>query len=360
MPLSEKLVLVNRREKAGSVGSNRYDFQKDWTIGKILELHTNNSDYCVICDYHEDVVLLDSEDNPTATNLVQIKTSKNKVWTPESLVTSKKSKEGDLLGSILGKLYSTANSFSEYKTEVRVVSNAPFKFSLSNGKSSLALKLINIKDIDTTDLDKLRGAIKTECSIDDCDQCFPCCFEVTDLSLDSHSTHTKGKVLEFLDSQNMANANAAALYRVLFDTVKNKTNYEADIASFGELKAKKGIGISYLSKILKDISSSVSSEELWGTLSSVLLSEGVTAIKLAKIRQAWDVYDVDKMNPLNEPIFETRKVVNACVKVILEEHEDTKMLEIAKMIRPKIDQKFQYQFTDDYILVMAFRAMYES
>lgn len=361
MSLSEKLVLVSRREKAGSIGSNRYDFQKDWTIGKILELHTNSSDYCIICDYHEDVIVLDSENNPTQSNFIQIKSApKNKAWTPKSLVSSKTSKDGKKLGSILGKLYTTANKFNGYNPRIAVVSNAPFNFALTSGNSSLALKLINISDIDEKDLAKVRAAIKDECKIDDYDQCFPCCFEVTDLNTEAHSTHTKGKVVEFLDSQNLGkHADAAALYRVLFDTVKNMTNYESDIASFDELRAKKGIGMSYLAKILKDISSSISSNELWSTLSMFLLEEGVPVVKMGKIKHSWDMYDVDRMNPLNEPLFETRKAVKAAMKLICDENADVKILDVVPTIKAKIEPKHLYHFNDDYILVIAFREMYE-
>lgn len=187
MALAETLVLVNRREKAGSTGSNRYDYQKDWTVGKILELHSGGTDYC-LCDYHEDVVVLNSETNPSDGTFIQIKTQKEKrPWSPESLVKSEKAKDGKPLGSIVGKLYSVATSIKDCTPTLHVVSNVPFKFLLQNGNNSLELKQIPLSEVNEKDLSKIRDAVKQQCGLDDCEQCYPCIFEVTNLSLDDHA-----------------------------------------------------------------------------------------------------------------------------------------------------------------------------
>jgi hypothetical protein len=86
--IGDKLATRPPRERGGSIGSNRYDFQKDWTICKILELHKQQQSYLILCDYHEDVVVLDDEVNPTAAEFFQVKTKPIGNWTIKNLGSS--------------------------------------------------------------------------------------------------------------------------------------------------------------------------------------------------------------------------------------------------------------------------------
>lgn len=48
----KKLVHDNKpREKSGPRSSNRFDFQKEWAICKLLELHQTDDDYLLVLDY---------------------------------------------------------------------------------------------------------------------------------------------------------------------------------------------------------------------------------------------------------------------------------------------------------------------
>jgi len=361
MSLSEKLILISCREKSGATSSNRFDYQKDWTIGKLIELHTTQSDYLIICDYHEDVVILDSEANPTSGTFVQVKTDKTGTWSSTRLVKRDKGKDGKTLNSILGKLTSTAKQFSEYNPDMAVVSNNRFNFNLSNGKKSIALDLVKLSELDSEELAKIDAAIKAECGIDNYHLEYECCFQVSDLSLQDHSSHTKGKIIKFLeDIGHDKTANATALYRVLFDTVKNKTNIEANIENYQELLAKKGLGKSYFDKMIQTIASSKDVNEMWTILHGALTSENVPPIKLIKIKQAWEQFDIDRLNPLNEIILDLRKQARNAVSSIITENEDIAITAMAAEVVNKIDTKFVKQFGNNYILVVAFRELYEN
>jgi Cap4, dsDNA endonuclease domain len=361
MSLSEKLILISCREKSGATSSNRFDYQKDWTIGKLIELHTTKSDYLIICDYHEDVVILDSEKNPSSGMFVQVKTDKTNSWTSNRLVKRKNGEDGELLNSILGKLTSTVQQFSKFNPEMAIVSNARFNFKLSDGTKSLTLDLVKLSELDDSELQKIDDAIKAECGIDKYHLSFECCFEVSDLSLQDHASHTKGKILKFLeDIGHDKSANAAAIYRVLFDSVKNKTNIEASIADYQELLAKKGIGKSYIDKMIQTIASSKDVNEMWTLLQNALSQEGVSPVKLVKIKHDWEKFDIDRLDPLNEVILDLRKQARTAVSSITEENEDITLTNMASEVVKKIDPKFPKQFSDNYILVVAFRELYEN
>jgi hypothetical protein len=361
MSLSEKLILISCREKSGPTSSNRFDYQKDWTIGKLIELHTTKSDYLIICDYHEDVVILNSEENPTSGTFVQVKTDKTKTWTSTRLVKRDTGKDGTVLNSILGKLTSTVQQFSDYNPDMAVVSNARFNFNLSNGKKSLALDLVKLSELDSEELTKINTAIKAECGVDKYHLNYECCFEVSDLSLQDHSSHTKGKIIKFLeDIGHDKSANATALYRVLFDSVKNKTNIEGKIGDYQELRAKKGIGKSYFDKMIQTIASSKDVNEMWAILLNALTSEGVSPVKLIKIKQEWEQFDIDRLDPLNEVLQELRKQVRSAVAGIIAVNEDITITAMAAEVIKIIDSKCRTGFSDNYILVVAFREMYEN
>lgn len=361
MSLSEKLILISCREKSGATSSNRFDYQKDWTIAKLIELHTTKSDYLILCDYHEDVVILDSEENPSFGTFVQVKTNKTNNWTSTRLVKRNNGKDGELLNSILGKLTSTVQQFSDHKPDMAVVSNARFNFNLSTGTNSLALNMVMLSDLAAGELEKIDDAIKAECGIDKYHLNYECCFEVSDLSLQDHSSHTKGKIIKFLeDIGHDKTANALALYRVLFDSVKNKTNIEASIADYNELLAKKGIGKSYIDKMIQTIASSKDVNEMWTLLQSALSQEGVSPLKLVKIKHDWEKFDIDRLDPLNEVVQDLRKQVITAVSSVTEENEDITMTKMASEVVKKMDPKFSKQFSDNYILVVAFRELYEN
>lgn len=359
--LSEKLILISCREKSGATSSNRFDYQKDWTIGKLIELHTTKSDYLIICDYHEDVVILNSEDNPTSGTFVQVKTDKTNTWTSTRLIKRDTGKDGTVLNSILGKLTSTVQQFGDYNPDMAVVSNARFNFKLGDGTKSLTLDLVKLSELGDEELKKIDDAIKTECCIDKYHLNFDCCFEVSDLSLQDHSSHTKGKIIKFLeDIGHDKSANATALYRVLFDSVKNKTNIEGDIGNYQELLAKKGIGKSYLDNMIQTIAGSKDINEMWTMLNGALTNESVPPVKLIRIRNEWEQFDIDRLDPLNEVLQELRKQVRSAVAGIIAVNEDITITAMATEVIKVIDSKCRTGFSDNYILAVAFREMYEN
>lgn len=78
MILKDKIVAVIPREKAGPTSSSRFDYQKDWSICKLIESHNNANDYVIIFDWHDDLIIMDSENNPTKVSFYQIKGKKNR------------------------------------------------------------------------------------------------------------------------------------------------------------------------------------------------------------------------------------------------------------------------------------------
>ena len=83
--------LVNNTpdDNSGSTASNRFGYQKNWVIYKLLELEMLGRDYMIIMDYHEDVIILDSSTEKNNIDFYQVKTRSGDYWRPSELVKSK-------------------------------------------------------------------------------------------------------------------------------------------------------------------------------------------------------------------------------------------------------------------------------
>src|SRR5690606_14716457 len=102
--LSDALMKLSQRETGGIVGSDRYDYQKDWGLCKILELHATGLNYVVLFEFHEDIAVLNDPAQPTRVAFYQVKTDSKKKWTVQRLIARKKGRGGNALPSILGNL----------------------------------------------------------------------------------------------------------------------------------------------------------------------------------------------------------------------------------------------------------------
>ena len=60
----ESFVKKPVRESSGSRSSNRFDYQKNWSLCELLELHSRNSEYLMVFEHHEDIVVFDSQTTP--------------------------------------------------------------------------------------------------------------------------------------------------------------------------------------------------------------------------------------------------------------------------------------------------------
>lgn len=87
----------------GSTADNGFTFQKNWALMKLLELEESGKSYTIIFDYQDDILVLDSDEEASAIDFYQIKTSVN-YWTPSTLCRKEKDAEGKLKKSFLGKL----------------------------------------------------------------------------------------------------------------------------------------------------------------------------------------------------------------------------------------------------------------
>lgn len=288
-------LLSSPRERSGSRTSNRYAYQKDWTICKLLDLHEKEQDYCLIVELHEDVVILDSEVNPKEASFYQVKTKDKPPWSIQSLTK----KGGKSANSALGKLYQNRIKFGEYAKNLYFVSNAYYNIKLEDkSKKSKDRRIICLEEIDTKSKEALIKKINEEIKLVKESMDAKIVFlERSELDIHSHEDATKGRIGNFLERNfNDIRYKIGVIYRTLFDEVKIKSNEEFACHNFEELKKYKTISKREFESMLKTITTSFS-EGVWGLVSKMLVSEDFPIHEIKQIKSSWEKYEMEIINP---------------------------------------------------------------
>lgn len=319
MNLKDKIVKTRPREKSGSTSASRFDFQKDWSICKLIESHQTSNDYVVIFDWHDDLIIMDSEHDPKKVSFYQVKGKKSDNWTLKQLIESKMAKDGSSLLSIIGKLYDCKSKFDLETTSLNFVSNARFSVGLADKSTSKAKNEICIVELSDTDRETLRAKIKSEHKLTTDPIYEDITFlKVLDLSVDGSKAHTQGKIADFLESLKPGGKfNIPSVYRMLFDEVRRRTNYNTDIITYHDLLANKAIGKSQFEKIIDATGINKDYDEIWKGIEPILASNGMKFQEVKNLKQAWGKLELEKMNPNNDFLF---KLIDK-IKVITKEQE---------------------------------------
>jgi len=324
MNLKEAIVKNKPREIAGATSASRFDYQKDWSICTLLENHSKSSDYLFLFDYHEDLILMDSESNPQKISFYQLKGRKSGNWTIDRLIKSEKGKDGNSLLSIIGKLYDCKSKFDLQTESLNLVSNASFNLHLASGEKALSKSSICIVEITDEDKTKIKQKLIKELSLTAEPQFEDITFlKVTELSLSDSANHTKGKLSDFLELI-IPNGKFAipALYKSLFEEVKRRTNYNKEIHSFEDLIIKKGICKRIFNEWLGNVGAFKNYDEIWTRITNALTNEGVGVLEIKTLKRAWTDFEIETKNPNNEVFLRIRDKV----KQLLNELEKTGVL----------------------------------
>jgi|SRR5690625_1184515 len=362
MELKELIVHQRPRENSGSRSSNRFNFQQDWVICKIIELYKANEEFLILLDYHDDVVVMDKEHNPDKLSFYQIKTKKSGNWTINSLLSRRKGKTGRL-PSILGKLYSCKLSFPKHTLSLNFVSNAFFNVKLQSKEQSANKKEICFNEVNKKDIDKIVNKIMEEHSLNVQPDFIDITFlQVTNLNINDREIYVRGKLSSFLEEMNPnGKFKIGLIYRTIFDEVKRKTNYEYDIENFNDLIKHKSIGKSNFTTMLRNFDIDNKAEQMWNYTETLLTREGVSINETLDLKASWDKYEVDKMDLSNTYLLSIQTKVRDIVKSYRKEGKITQLN--AQLIIPAykkfIDKQPDCVFEKPYIKAIILMEFYE-
>ena len=365
MALADRLIQRPPRETSGSRSSNRFDYQKDWVVCLVLELHQDGRNYLVLCDYHEDVTVLDDETSPSTASYYQVKTKDGGNWSLSNLLAQRKGRDGIKLPSTLAKLYDNYVKDPVSTETLNFVSNAHYNFTLSTGLKSLSRTRILCADLDVGVIDRIRNQLSSECANKCCLPDEPhLVFEVSALSLQDHCGHAKGKVTEFLDSELPGKKHPTVpVYRALFDEVRRKTDCEAIPVTFEELRTLKGIDRSTVDAVLTALAANKDLDALWYEIRERLVHEDLGPLEVREIRTAWSKYEIDRMDAANDIVQRIRKKVVAGVQEAILQDRNVSLSRLMAQVQDRLTAEgVNYSLTikKHYINAMILMEFYEN
>lgn len=302
MDLRDAMVRQKPRESSGSRTANRFDFQKDWALLKLLELHSEATDYLLVLDYHDDIVLLDNENAPSEMKFYQIKTKNDGNWTVKGLIRRNKDKDGRYLLSIIGKMYDSKLKFPLHAVELNLVSNARFNLTMKNGTDkTLSKQHVCVADLDVSQIAEMHEAVKSEHGLSgELSFANITFFRVTDLAVSGHDKYVRGELGDFLERSYPPprKFRLGAIYRALFEEIKRRTNYEWEIEDYNAILKYKAISKREFQTLL-DTSVAVGKDfdEVWKMIETRLQVEAVPLSEIHRIRNGWTTTEVRQMEP---------------------------------------------------------------
>lgn len=311
--IQSDLIAVAQTETAGSRSPARFAYQRNWALAELIEYHLEGKDYVFAFEFHDDILILDSEDTPSNLQFIQVKTkTTGKKWTVHQLIKSEKGKNGnpDKL-SIIGKLYENKENFAGHNSQLRFVTNAYFSFT-EPAPVTLADQL------EKEYQDQITSAVQSQLGTHVVDlTCFQ--LEQSSLSVDDHEKHIRGILHNFFEKLFGIEHNIAVSpwYQSISDQIKVKNNYPSDqIKSFDDLIRNKCITKSEVQDFIHRVNRSHNSNNNWDLIKSQLQAEGAAVQDLIRLQRSWKKYSADRLDYDNNALKSLESDIANALKTI--------------------------------------------
>jgi hypothetical protein len=277
MVLAKSLIDVPQTERGGEIAQRGFDFQACWALSHMFEYELLGKEYVFLFEYHDDVLILDSETTPTKATFAQVKTNE-KPWTLSKLITSTKKKPI----SFIGKLFEQKSKFDNSDVELMFVSNAYFSFDARNKFKADEIK----QELQDNVLDK----VSKQLSSNDALELSKLTFLTSDLSLEDHSSHLKGKICDFFEIyfDDDIEINPASFARTLESACRDRAKVRSsDIRDFDELIRRKGFTSSFVKATLNNICTTKILQPDWENARAIFSDIGKKPIQLLSLQSTF-------------------------------------------------------------------------
>lgn len=320
----EKYYMSLPKDLSGSIAKNRFRLELLWGISKIIDEHKANNEYTIIFDFKCDIELHKDDE----LDFYQIKTKKSGNYNSNNLCKKGKNENN----SILGKLYALHSP--NYNIKLAIVCNKQLK--INNKEIDFPEQCFG--DLDQDVLDDVRKKLCTELNLNTV--CLDNVFYIFDnMDLLNPEDSIRGKLVKsFVDIKGEEPQNPNALYRLVFDSVKEKASYEFDSGTYEDVVKNKGITRSEFDKMLnahkKESKNGINETQ-----------EYINNLSFAKRRR----YNTALGNILETQQSESLRLIKIKIYNYIVEHEDSldDIESYLKEISKLFDDDFDVEFTDD-------------
>jgi hypothetical protein len=300
MSIGEKITSHPPRERAGSLAANRFGYQLDWALCRLLELHAEGKDYVVVIDLHDDVLVLDSATNPQSVICYQIKTKDAGSWSRANLLHRKKGKDGPL-ASILGKLYRHVIDFAPDPVErLYFVSNAPLKLKASATTYTDEKHDVDFDKVASDEREVIQDALAGECvppaglTI----ELSKLRYKRAPLPVNGHAETALARLVLFLEAIPEAHSvRGPAFYRTLKQELERAFHFEGSPKDFADMCACKAVTRQRFVKMLAEACSTPRPGDYGDQIAHRLNVERVSVPTVASVQRMVRRFAVERLNP---------------------------------------------------------------
>lgn len=244
-------------ESGGGHGAKGVDFQRWWSVLRMLELEQSGAeDFLLLFESVQDVTELDSASTPTFARIYQVKKKDRNEWSLKDLTGTtvpKPSKnkltpkptppiKADVEGSPLGKLHLSLEAFPQLPVEGHFISNAGFDLPLATGGNAATSMPCTLADLAPQHVTQLTDALQLLCGTAsqplDLQRLK---LKKVPLHPDVPNSHVIHVALNFLKDRSPRHAGQAASFAEALVTQVSPLGRHTDVcASFEELVKERG------------------------------------------------------------------------------------------------------------------------
>lgn len=295
LDLSDKLKSVSHREVAGSDSYAAFEFQLIFGVEILFENFDKLTDYAVLFEFHDDVVLLTGTHNPIEIEFFQLKHSTSGNWTiPKFCKQAKDAKGGGKKTSMLHKLYENVENFGDYSKNAQIVSNAYYS-DIGQSKST------KFDALEEASRNKILDHIKTQFPSATADCLSVLGFRRTELQKTSALDLVKGRVHTFLqekiggDAFQLQACTDAIVSQCRIRNKKLATDVSGDVQ---DIVSQKGLARTDVESWLKDIAAEKKAAD-WSVVQASLGS-GIPFSDLNGARIAYEDFRITALDAGND------------------------------------------------------------
>ena len=308
-----QIIELKPDDNSGSTISNRYGYQKNWAMMKMLELERKGRDYMIVFDYHEDIMVIDSLADDPQIDFFQVKSLRGDYW----------------LLSILAKLlkhsvdftrtrdfYFVTNSFfntSQYaKGEDYVPSKVPFsKFHENIRMKTMEKVRQEIKDLKEGVWEHLYVSQEQ-------------------LSVNDYKSELLQEIQTFIDEKiPLGEIKRETMYDALYGEIEGKQNYDDLITDENVLTTRKSIRHEEFANFIKQLSTFKSYDEHCKIVRNEFLKEAKSG----------------EINLKRE--MEFRNILNERIKTWIYNYNDVEFLQLCTLIKNMVNEYNTVDMSED-------------
>lgn len=333
MPLLNDFVNTAPRDTAGSRALAGFDFQINWALCLLINLYYAGKEFLLVLDYHDDVVLMDSESRPRKIHFFQAKTTSSQ-WNTAALADQ----ETSATLSVIGKLYDHRIRFQRQNSTINLVVTSTFGRDIFTAAPLLdpesscqrdperpwlpcVRRAIPFNKINTPASKKLVASIKRSHGLSRKPNTKDIWFIETHISFEMNERAAKAEVMDLLDGLGCG-YQSGAFYKTLRDSLRRRCSATGQMHTLDELKRKKSITKSEFCRILSRLTPLPLSDPSWEWIRSQLSAIGYTYGQINRLMGSLKRYHIDRITFRNVPMERIKTRARAIMDQLIQDGVD--------------------------------------